>query len=474
MQRAPRPAPTIVWFRLDLRLEDNAALHAAAAGGPVVPVFIGSPADGDPWPPGAASRWWLGRSLSALDADLRKLGGGLIVRRGPSAAVLAELARETGAIALYFNRRVEPALIREEQAVVDACSSLGLEIKAFNGSLLLDPAAIRSKEGRPYRIFTPFWNACLPLLRRVSALPAPDPLAFPPRLPLSLPLEELALVPAQPWGDKLAGGWTPGEAGAQAALRRFIDGHLDGYGAGRDRPDQDGTSRLSPHLHFGELSPRKAWAAAEGMRGAEEWQRQIVWREFAHHSLACFPQMPGDPFRPEFARFPWSTAPDAFEAWRRGRTGYPLVDAGMRELWATGWMHNRVRMVAASFLTKHLLLSWQDGERWFWDTLVDADLANNAFGWQWTAGCGADAAPYFRIFNPVLQAEKSDPEGSYIRRWVPELARLPLPWLFQPWNAPAALLKEAGITLGRDYPAPIVDHAESRTRALAAYRWIRR
>ncbi len=472
--KAPHPAPVLVWFRLDLRLGDNPALSAAAASGrPVVPVFIWSPEEEGEWRAGGASLWWLKRSLAALDASLGELGGRLVWMRGPSAGALAELARTTGASAVYYNRRVEPALARQEEAVTAACAALGMEVHGFNGSLLLDPGEVRTKEGRPFQVFTPFWNACLSRMKSVRPLAAPQGIGFPSRSPKSLDLDEPALGPGRPLGAGMEGRWAPGETGAHAALERFLGGALEEYGAGRDRPGGEGTSRLSPHLHFGELSPRQAWAAAESRRGAEAWQRQIVWREFAHHLLAHFPLFPVEPLRAEFARFPWLDDRKGMEAWRRGRTGYPLVDAGMRELRATGWMHNRVRMVAASFLTKHLLLPWREGERWFWDTLVDADLANNAFGWQWTAGCGADAAPYFRIFNPALQAAKFDPDGAYIRRWVPELGRVPAPWLFQPWKAPREVLERAGVEPGRTYPRPIVDHAEARERALAAHRSIR-
>ncbi len=472
--QAPPPAPVLVWFRLDLRMEEHPALRAAAAGGrPVIPVFVWSPDEEGSWAPGQASLWWLRRSLEALDRSLRLRGGRLVIRRGPAATALTGLAGETGARALFFHRRVEPALARQERSVEQVCGAAGIEVRGFNGSLLLDPGEVRTAEGRPYQVFTPFWNACLARLKSVRPVPAPEPLAFPTHLPRSAAIGELVPAASPPWSEKLEALWRPGEAGAVAALERFAGGALEGYAAGRDRPAEPGTSRLSPHLHFGEVGPRQAWAEAEGRPGAEAWQRQLAWREFAHHLLAHFPSTSDEPLRAAFSRFPWSGDARALEAWKRGRTGYPLVDAGMRELWATGWMHNRVRMVAASFLTKHLLVPWQEGERWFWDTLVDADLANNAFGWQWTAGCGADAAPYFRIFNPALQAAKFDPDGAYIRRWVPELGNLPAPWLFQPWKAPAARLREAGVTLGRDYPLPVVDPAAARNRALAAYRSLR-
>ncbi|MGL4555597.1 MAG: cryptochrome/photolyase family protein [Gemmataceae bacterium] len=448
----------VVLFRHDLRLADNPALHAAVERGAVVPLFVWAPDEEGAWPPGAASRWWLHQSLAALDAGLRKVGSRLVLRAGPTLAAVREVARAAGASAVHWNRRYEPAAIERDRAMKAALKAVGLHAESANGSLLFEPWDVETKQGRPFQVFTPLWNAVKD--RPLDApLPAPAQLAAPAAWPTSLDLAALKLEPTIDWAGGMRAHWTPGEAGAARRLTRFLPA-ADGYADHRDRPDLDGTSSLSPHLHFGEVSPRALWhAAAGGGRGREVYRKEVVWREFAHHLLYHFPHTLERPLREQFERFPWRTDPAGLRAWRRGRTGYPLVDAGMRQLWATGWMHNRVRMVVASFLVKHLLLPWQDGARWFWDTLVDADLANNTLGWQWTAGCGADAAPYFRIFNPVAQGEKFDPDGAYVRRWVPELAGVDAKYVHRPWELPSP---PAG------YPAPVVDHAEARERALAA------
>jgi deoxyribodipyrimidine photo-lyase len=437
-------AATLVWFRLDLRLADNPALAAAVArSGRVLPVFIWAPEEEGDWPPGAASRWWLHQSLRSLDAALRRLGAPLILRRGPSLEALRSLAHESGADAVFWNRRCEPALHARDFRVQEALVSDGLSVRTFNSALLVEPEEISNRSGKPFRVFTPFWRTCL------SAIPGFMPAAAPTfekARPLpSLPLDEFGLEPVVDWAKGLRAAWRPGEAGAQSMLHRFLDNALADYPEGRDRPADIGTSRLSPHLHFGEISPRQVWAACAEHRSvaSEAFLRQLGWREFAHHLLYHFPHTSGAPMRPQFSRFPWRQNRRGLKAWQRGCTGYPIVDAGMRELWATGWMHNRVRMIVGSFLVKDLLLSWIEGARWFWDTLVDANLANNTLGWQWVAGCGADAAPYFRIFNPATQAEKFDPRGDYARRWVPEI------------DAPG-------------YPRPIVNHAQARDRALDA------
>lgn len=419
---------TLVWFRHDLRLADNPAFTAAVnRGGPVVPVFLWSPEEEGAWPPGAASRWWLHHSLAALDASLREHGSRLIYRRGPALPVLRALLDEVGADKVYWNRRYEPAAQVVEAGVKE------LPGRSFNASLLVEPWELK-----PYRVFTPFWRACVAKnideprsvvtrsnrrTRRSASLP-------------SLKLEDLGLLPTLDWADKFHQVWQPGEAGARQLLQRFDAGR---YRQRRDLPAVAGTSRLSPHLHFGEISPWRVWQT-----GSVEFQRQLGWREFAYHLLWHFPDTAEQPLRPEFARFPWRRDPAGWRAWQRGRTGFPLVDAGLRELWATGWMHNRVRMIAASFLVKDLLLPWREGARWFWETLVDANLANNTLGWQWTAGCGADAAPFFRVFNPALQAEKFDPTGAYVRRWV------------------------------REESPPVVDHAAARIRALQAFQSLKR
>ncbi len=479
------PRPAIVWVRHDLRLEDNPALRAACRhGGPVVPVFVWAPEEEGAWPPGSASRWWLHQSLLQLSAAFSAAGTELIIRQGPSLAELERVAKATGADAGFWNRRYEPACIARDRQVEEALSKAGLQIETFNAALLHEPSAIQNKAGRPFQVFTPFWNACLASAEPAEPLPAPRKLSAPTRRPPSLPLASLELEPRLNWAAGLRAAWHPGSAGANAELQRFLRDGLLTYAEGRDRPGVVGTSRLSPHLHFGEISPRQVRRAVKHFAESRSippavWRRwqfltELGWREFAHHLLFHFPHTPEQPLRPEFARFPWRQDAAWLRAWQRGQTGYPFVDAGMRELWTTGWMHNRVRMVVASFLVKNLLLPWQEGARWFWDTLVDADLANNTLGWQWTAGCGADAAPFFRIFNPVSQGEKFDPEGNYVRRWVPELARLPGSWIHHPWQAPPATLADAGVELGRTYPRAMVSHLVSREVALEAYQQIRR
>ena len=447
-------ATTIVWFRHDLRLDDNPALAAAAARGRIVPVFIWAPEEESPWEPGAASRWWLHHSLTTLAKALDKAGTPLVIRRGPSLEALQTLAREVTATDVVWNRRYEPAVIARDTRIKKALAADGLAAESFNGSLLFEPMQVATKEGRPYQVFTPFWRSLLgrdepaaPVGAAGRLKPAGNGIA-------STPIDSLGLLPAIDWAGTMRTTWTPGEAGAGERLDQFLGGAIGAYGTDRDRPDRLGTSSLSAHLHFGEISPRRIWhavRAAVGGRpaatitgGPEVYLRELGWREFANHLLYHFPHTASAPLRADYARFPWADDPVGLRAWQRGRTGFPIVDAGMRQLWDTGWMHNRVRMIVASFLVKDLRISWLEGARWFWDTLVDADLAANTLGWQWAAGCGADAAPYFRIFNPTSQAKKFDPDGSYVRRWS------------DPQGS----------------PEPIVDHAEARKLALAALKQV--
>ena len=471
---------TILWLRLDLRLADNPTLHMALKrGGPVVPVFIWSPDEEAPWQPGGASRWWLHQSLAALVARLRAAGSRLVIRRGPTLEALRALVKETDACAVYWNRRYEPAVIARDAKVKEALRGEGLAVESFNAALLHEPWTIQNQSGKPFQVFTPFWRKCLAQPDPAEPLPAPKKLPAPAVWPKSLTLDELELEPRLKWAEGFRAVSQPGEAGAADSLKKFLEQAFDNYSDQRNRPDVAGTSRLSPHLHFGEISPRQVWHGLVRMaskRGlpvgawrSSQFLAEVGWREFAHHLLFHFPQTPTEPLRADFKKFPWRMNATWLKAWQRGRTGFPIVDAGMRELWATGWMHNRVRMIVASFLVKDLLISWEEGARWFWDTLVDADLAQNTLGWQWTAGCGADAAPYFRVFNPVSQGEKFDPNGDYVRRWCPELAKLPGKWLHKPWQAPSETLAYAGVELGRDYPEPIVSHAIAREVALEAF-----
>jgi deoxyribodipyrimidine photo-lyase len=472
----------LVWLRRDLRLHDHPALCAAAAHGSVLPVYLHAPEEEAPWKPGGASRWWLHHSLAALEADLAERGLPLIIRSGDSLESLRALIRETGATAVHWNRLYEPACIARDQRIKEALHADGLEVHSHNAALISEPWHITTDTGTPYRVYTPFSRRLLGGIETPEILPVPEPLRAPDTLPRSEKLDALALLPRIRWDDGLAATWTPGEQGALNALDNFFDDAAGRYHSERDIPGIEGTSRLSPHLHFGELSPRQALVRARNALredhrpGAgpsiEHFIREVVWREFAYHLIYHYPHTATQPLNERFSDFPWRQPQDYAEdlqCFQRGQTGIPIIDAGMRQLWSSGWMHNRVRMIVGSFLTKNLLIPWQEGAAWFWDTLVDADLASNTLGWQWVAGCGADAAPYFRIFNPLLQAQKFDSDGAYVRRWVPELARLPATLLHAPWEAATEPLRQAGVSLGKNYPLPIADLKATRERALAAY-----
>jgi deoxyribodipyrimidine photo-lyase len=479
--RTPSGPPILLWFRRDLRLSDNPALDAAlAVGRPVIPLFILDDADANEWAPGGASRWWLHGSLSALAAEIASAGNRLVLRSGSAAPILEELLAETGATSVYWNRRYEPWATARDERIKTALKGRGVDARSFNAGLLKEPWTLTTRKGEPYKVFTPFWKALRALGDPDPPSPAPGRIPAPALWPRSDEPASWALRPTAPdWAGGLRDAWTPGEAGALARLTAFTDGAVLDYHKTRNLPGVAGTSRLSPHLHFGEVGPRQVWHAAvtgalanagtPTARGVETYLSELAWREFSYHLLFHFPRLPSQPLRAAFADFPWQDDTEGLSAWRRGSTGYPIVDAGMRELWATGWMHNRVRMIVASFLIKDLLIDWRSGEAWFWDTLVDADLASNAASWQWVAGCGADAAPYFRVFNPALQGAKFDPDGVYVRRWVPELAKLPDALIHAPWTAKPIELSDGGVELGRSYPAPIVDHAAARLRALEIY-----
>jgi len=471
----------IVWFRNDLRLTDNPALsEALASAQTVLPVYIHAPDEAGIGSLGSASRWWLHHSLLELSASLAKRGAELVIMQGDSLSSLRALAATSKAAAIYWNRTYEPTLVKRDTLLKHELRQQGLLVKSFPGNLLIEPWDIQTKNGGPFKVFTPFWRACQALLAAVpTPLPAPKKITSARHDFHSLSIPELKLIPTIPWAEGFAKRFVPGEAAALQRLSDFLDAPVTDYAQMRDRPDHDGTSRLSPHLHFGEISPRQALSAAAARaldpdfagraRGTDSFLREIGWREFAQHVLYHFPHTSTEPLDPRFKDHAWRSDPTALLAWQRGLTGIPLVDAGMRELWHTGWMHNRVRMIVASFLTKNLGVHWLEGAAWFLDTLVDADLASNTLGWQWTAGCGADAAPYYRIFSPVLQSERFDPERVYLRRWLPELAALPDAWIHKPHEAPAEILTAARVRLGRDYPLPIVDMKSSRARALTTW-----
>jgi len=449
----------IVWFRQDLRLHDNPALISAVKSGlPLIFLYIDDTNIENNWQLGAASKWWLHHSLQSLSQDLAKMGANLILRRGDSQKILAELISQADAKALFYNRCYEPYAIARDTKIKKMPD---IEVNSFNGSLLVEPWNLKTKQGGYFKVYTPFWKSFRHEVLIEAPLPKPKSWQNFSKKIASDNLDSWGFVPKINWDKQFAQEWQPGEAGAEKALSYFLKNIGLKYNTERDFPAIQATSRLSAPLHFGEISPRQIWQAAFPQH--EKFLSEVVWREFAHNLLYHFPQLPERNFQAKFNSFPWSTSEKNLKKWQQAETGYPIVDAGMRQLWQTGIMHNRVRMIVGSFLTKDLLLHWRHGEAWFWDTLVDADLANNAFGWQWIAGSGADAAPYFRVFNPTLQGEKFDPEGAYVKKWLPELAKLPAKLVHNPW--------EANIKL--NYPARMVDHGEARTRALEAYKKIR-
>jgi deoxyribodipyrimidine photo-lyase len=467
--------PLIIhWFRQDLRLHDNPALTAAAKEGTVLPVYILDDTNAGAHRIGGASRVWLHHSLQALNA---RLDGKLAVYQGDAASILLHLAETQNVRAIHWNRCYEPWRMERDARIKEALKGRGVEATSHNGSLLFEPWEIRKPDGTPYRVFTPFFRkGCLQAPPPRTPLPVPEPLQLSPSPADALLLEALVLLPGIRWDTPMMQHWTPGEDGARHRLSTFLDHGLNGYKEGRNFPAKPFVSRLSPHLHCGELSPNQVWYAAmhQGERmgldsDLDHFKSELCWREFSYHLLYQYPDLPERNLQSRFDAFPWREDAEALERWQKGQTGYPIVDAGMRELWQTGYMHNRVRMIVGSFLVKNLLLDWRLGERWFWDCLFDADLANNAASWQWVAGSGADAAPYFRVFNPVMQGQKFDVDGDYTRRFVPELRELSNTYLFAPWEAPPEVLRGAGVKLGTTYPNPIVDMKASRDRALDAF-----
>jgi deoxyribodipyrimidine photo-lyase len=463
--------PVIMWFRQDLRLAENAALNAAARAGEVICLYVLDDETPGPWKWGGASRWWLHKSLEALSTQVK-----LILRRGRADEVLRDVLAETKATAVFLTRDYAPWAGALEQRVKQVAEAQGAGCHRFGGFLLHEPEAIRSGAGTPFKVYTPFSRACF--AAGEPKLPGTEV----PRMRMwkgevkSDDLTDWKLLPTDPnWAQGFEHVWTPGERGAHTALQAFLDDGLAHYADGRDRPDQPYTSRLSPRLHWGELNPAQCWHAVRNemaQRGGlidaagEKFLKELLWREFSYHIIHHWPQTLTQPFKPEYGGFPWNPQPSVLKKWQRGETGYPIVDAGMRELWATGILHNRVRMIVASFLTKHLLQDWREGASWFWDTLVDADIASNTASWQWVAGSGADAAPYFRIFNPILQGRKFDPNGEYVRKWLPELADVPNEYVHEPWNAPPA-------NKPRTYPQPMIEHEFARRRALEALKAIK-
>lgn len=473
-QLQPSDKTTLVWFRQDLRVQDNPALFYAAEQGKILPVYIVDDSHSGPWRQGEASCWWLHRSLEALNESL---AGMLRVFRGDPLLLIPSLLEECGIKQVAWNRCYQPWQVVRDRSLKNALIDLGVEVQTYNGSLLWEPWQVLKKDDTPYKVFTPYFrNGCLNRDAPRYPLPAPPVLQTLSQAPKGDGLDQLGLLPNVEWYKSVALQWQPGEGGAGDRLAEFVTSHLEQYKCGRDRPDSQATSRLSPHLHFGELSPNQAWYVAQNAKLTPSGEAdrdcflcELGWREFSNYLLYHWPTLPQENFQRKFDRFCWRQNADDLKAWQQGETGIPMVDAGMRELRQTGYMHNRVRMIVGSFLVKNLRLHWHQGRDWFWDTLVDADLASNSASWQWVAGSGADAAPYFRIFNPVTQGQKFDPQGLYVKRFCPELARLPTKYIHCPWSAPASMLKQSAITLGSTYPKPIVDLKQSRQQALDAF-----
>lgn len=470
----PEKRVAIVWFRRDLRVEDNPAIVQACKNADhVIPLFVWAPQEESPWQPGAASQWWLHHSLNSLQKELSQKNSKLILRQGKSEIELKEIIKVTGASSVYWNHCYEPVLSKRDASIKESLNALGVEVKSYNGGLLFEPWSVRNKQGKPYKVYTPFWNSVTTGQEPDPPVKSPSNFKPPSRWPASQKIKDLKLEPEINWAQGFKKMWQPGRPGAVKKLKAFSKERVFDYENQRNMPSVVGTSQLAPHLHFGEISPREVWQSIRKNQKTTPYLKQIIWREFSHHLLFHFPHTPDKPLDIKFEKFAWKKNTKYLKAWQIGQTGYPIVDAGMRELWHTGWMHNRVRMIVASFLVKDLMIPWQEGAKWFWDTLVDADLANNTMGWQWVAGCGADAAPFFRIFNPVTQGEKFDPEGQYVSRWIPEIAKLPKKLIHKPWQAPTEVLKKADLVLGRDYAKPIVDHELARRQALHAYERIK-
>lgn len=463
---------SIHWFRQDLRISDNPALTSATQLGEVFPVYIFDTVNSGEYPMGAVQKIWLHYSLKALN---KALGGKLLVYSGDPLKILSELITEYQIDKVFWNRCYEPWQIARDKKIKAELNKKDKEVLSFNGSLLWEPWEILKKDGSPYKVFTPFFRrGCLSAKEPRLPISAPANLSFNDSIITGLKIDELNLVPDEPWVKKIIQKWQIGEDFAQEKVTEFVKNGLKDYKDGRNFPSKTNVSRLSPHLHWGEVSPNQVWYQAiesdpELSRNTDHFLSELGWREFSNSLLYFFPNMPKKNLQPRFDNFDWIEDCKLLKAWQSGATGFPIVDAGMRELWDTGYMHNRVRMIVGSFLVKNLRIHWHNGAAWFWDCLVDADLANNSAGWQWIAGCGADAAPYFRVFNPILQGEKFDKEGHYTRTYVPELTNLPNKYLHAPWMAPELILEQADIKLGKTYPKPVIDLKLSRDRALAAF-----
>lgn len=466
----------IYWHRQDLRLEDNQALNWAASQGAVIPLYINDQQLLDDMYIGEAQKWWLHHSLLVLQKAYHQHKIELILRSGEPKKLLEALLQETQSVVITWNRCYDPQSIARDMQLKEYFTAKGVQVKTFNSSLLTEPSKILNKTSGFYKVFTPYWKNCLQVIAVADLLPVPHLTGFTKKIE-SENLDDWKFLPTHPnWANGFNEYWQPGAQGAQDKMDLFMKNALNGYHEKRDIPGYAGTSQISPHLKFGEVGPRQIWHAVHKIaeksshnQDIDRYLAELGWREFSYYLLFHFPQLMHKPFNASFSGFPWVTNEKYLEAWQKGMTGYPMVDAGMRQLWHTGWMHNRVRMIVGSFLTKHLLISWKKGAEWFLYTLVDADIANNCASWQWVSGSGADAAPYFRIFNPIMQGEKFDPQGQYIRKWIPEIANLPDKYIHSPWEASKELLEKSGIILGRTYPKPIVDHSKARTMALEAY-----
>ena len=463
-------SPVIVWFRRDLRTTDHAAFHAACESGkPVVALYIRE--DDLQYPMGAASDWFLHYCLQAMQEELSVP---LIIRRGKACEVLPDVVRATGADEVHWGRRYQKEAIEIDAGLKKKLTEDGVAVESHNTMLLSEPWELKTGSGGYYKVFTPYFRKFQSEIDVGEPLPAPEPTRFTGNVE-SLTVDDLELLPTKPdWGSKMRQYWEPGPKGAKKRLREFLDEAVEYYAEYRDRPDFDRTSRLSPYLAHGCISPREAWHAnAEHSPSSDKFASELGWREFSYTLLYYNPEMKTENLDKKFDRFEWQGGEDELHVWAKGMTGYPIVDAGMRQLWEMGWMHNRVRMITASFLIKDLLVDWRAGEEWFWDCLCGGDPANNSQGWQWVAGSGADASPFFRIFNPVSQGERYDPSGDYVKAWCPELKNLPKKYVHKPWEAPKSVLDDAGVTLGETYPAPMVDHSEARERALDLYKAIK-